>query len=250
MPKRTLEVQSLRDMAETMGWEMALFNMTVDAKNATHLPSKIVELLAKHPNVAHQIEVTRGKICEDAAVEIVKGDGQSVVVQFKDLEYRNQALLQTLAAAVKENMDGRLYCTDPGDFSSTWLHLCPGYGSGIDPAQELLESWEIEYDIDTDPRGNEDSVWRGLLTSEEQDRMSNWFQRSQESRDMAEFCGEDEEDWIYYKKQELVAQYLECADGNGFDAAWFNRLVETAKTRAAEDAWVPPPVVQYTFCWI
>ena len=51
---------------------------------AEEFPESIVQVLAKHPKLDHQLKVAKGHICGDTSIEFVKGsNGDSVVVPIK-----------------------------------------------------------------------------------------------------------------------------------------------------------------------
>ena len=232
----------------------------VDA-HPEEFPESIVQVLAKHPKLDYQIKVAKGMLCEDTAIEIIKGDGVSVVVQLKDTGNDNVnffiSLLQEIASrpAPLKPLDEPIGCLEFADrveFRDHFLgefgypQLLPD-GSTID--RSCMEVHAIQQIInDWGPNLIDDK-----LTVQERDRYENWknFDASEEGQ-----TGYYDPDFIDCLHPACVHAIYEQFDGNEktgtnrFGTEWFNSLVEFANAKALVGAWVPTPIQRFKFGWL
>ena len=219
-------------------------------------PEAIVQALAKHPKLDHQLKVAKGLICKDTAIEFVKGNGDSVVVPIKytGIEY---VRFFTHMLELTEG-DANLYI-DP---------------DGFDDRDELARFFEYEfgYGAMDHPNGNVDKHSRAFtmvdnilddwgnhlleerITDEEKARVDHWKQHG--NLHNYGFAGEHPEpeflDWYHTEKVcAITAQFdgNENTGQNAFGPEWFDSLVEMMNAKPDEE-WIATPFRRLKFGWL
>ena len=218
-------------------------------------PEAMVQALAKHPKLDHQLKVAKGLICEDTSIEIVKGNGDSVVVPIK---YTGTEYVRFFTHMLE------VFASDPHHYANL----------GFDDRDELVTFFEYEFGYgamdyqsgDINKHSREFAMVDNILddwgnhlleeriTDEEKARVDHWKQHG----DLLNygFAGEHPEreflDWYHTEKVcAITAQFdgNENTGQNAFGPGWFDSLVETMNAKP-DDEWIATPLRRLKFGWL
>ena len=221
------------------------------------LPEAVVQALAKHPKLQHQLMVAKGDVCEDTAIEIVKGDGTSVIVQIKEtgtgyvrffmhmlhvleMDPRSPLVEKTVDAEFAHREDlASFFYNEFGSGANNDDGKVNKYCYEIEMVGEILNDWDYQ-------------LLEVKLTDEENSRVHNWCTHDASEDGEIGHPDPDFMDWYHPLRVEAVVEQFDGGEPSGknrLNSKWFDALVEKANARPA-NAWVPTPLQRFIFGWL